>query len=392
MGPLDGIRVLDFTRWQQGPWATVMLGDMGAEVIKLEERTNGDLGRALGRGADGFCAYFEAHDRNKKSITVDVRRPEGTRIVCQLVERVDIVAHNFRPGVMERLGLGYEALKAINPRIIYASASGFGADGPLASRPSYDVIGQAMGGIMVTQGGGPDGEPHMVVPGVADQVGAMMFAYGIAMALIARERFGAGQQIDASLYGAQIALQASNITRALWTGEHAPSRPRGYPTFKPYGCADGKWLAVGVLDPVVFPRLCAALGRADLATDALYAEPFARYANADRLEVELAAAFMAESRDCWIARLVAHDVPCGPVQDYLEVGADPQARANGYITTIEHPNLGPMQVVGVPARLSETPGSIRMPAPELGQHTEEILLDLGYTWEQIEALKTAGAV
>ncbi len=392
MGPLDGIRVLDFTRWQQGPWATVMLGDMGAEVIKLEERTTGDLGRALGRQPDGFCAYFEAHDRNKKSITVDVRTPEGRAIALKLVEHVDVLAHNFRPGVMDRLGLGYEAVKAVNPRIIYASASGFGPVGPLATRPSYDVIGQAMGGIMVTQGGGPEGEPHMVMPGVADQVGAMYFAYGISMALIARERFGFGQQVDASLYGSQIALQAMNVTMALRNGVHQRSRPRGNPTFKPYGCQDGKWLAVGVLDPAVFPRLCQAVLRPDLATDPRFAEPFARYANADALEVELSAAFAGDTRAAWLERLIAGDVPCGPVQDYIEMGSDPQALENGYITTVDHPNLGSLRVVGSPVRLSETPASITMPAPELGQHTEEILLNLGYDWEQIAALREAKVI
>ena len=392
MGPLEGIRVLDFTRWQQGPWATVMLGDMGAEIIKLEERTHGDLGRALGRQPDGFCAYFEAHDRNKKSITVDVRRPAGKEIVYKLVERVDVVAHNFRPGVMDRLGFGYEPLKAINPRLIYGSASGFGPQGPLAQRPSYDVIGQAMGGIMVTQGGGPECEPRMVVPGVADQVGAMLFAYGIAMALIARERFGVGQQVDASLYGSQIALQAMQITAALRSGVHPKSRPQGSPVFKPYGCADGRWLAVGVLDPAVFPRLCAAVCRPDLAADARFAEPFARHASADALEKELTEAFLSNTRDHWLERLIAHDVPCAPVQDYVDVGNDPQALANGYITTVAHPNLGALRVVGVPVQLAQTPGSVRAPAPELGQHTEEVLLELGYGWEQIEALKNAQVV
>jgi CoA:oxalate CoA-transferase len=392
MGPLDGIRVLDFTRWQQGPWATVMLGDMGAEIIKVEERTHGDLGRAFGRQPDGFCAYFEAFDRNKKSITLDVRKPEGKEIIYKLVERVDVVTHNFRPGVMDRLGIGYEALKAINPRIIYGSASGFGPVGPLAHRPSYDVIGQAMGGTMMAQGGGPGCEPRMVVPGIADQTGATFFAFGISMALIARERFGVGQQVNASLYGGQIALLASNVTAALRSGAHPRSRPQGSPIFKPYRCSDGLWLAVGVLDPAVYPRLCLAAGRPDLIEDQRFAAPFARHANADALESELTATFLGDTRDAWLERLVEHDVPCSPVQDFVEVGNDPQALMNGYITTVEHPTLGTLKVVGPPVQLSETPGSVRMPAPELGQHTEEILLDLGYNWEQIEALKMAEVV
>lgn len=392
MGPLDGIRVLDFTRYQQGPWATVMLGDMGAEIIKVEERGHGDLGRALGKQPDGFCAYFEAHDRNKKSITLDVRRPEGKEVVYKLIERVDVLTHNFRPGVMDRLDLGYERLKAINPRLIYGSASGFGPEGPIARRPSFDIIGQAMGGIMVAQGGGPGREPRMALPGVADQSGAAYFAFGIAMALIARERFGIGQQVDASLYGSQIALQAMNLTASMRSGVHPPSRPQGSPTFRAYGCSDNRWVAVGVLDPAVYPRLCLALDRPDLAADERFAEPFSRYANADALEGELTAAFAAITRDDAMDRLIAHDVPCGLVQDYTEVACDPQALANGYITTVEHPSLGTLKVVGPPVRLSETPPAVKTPAPELGQHTEEILLDLGYDWEQISALREAEVI
>lgn len=392
MGPLDGIRVLDFTRWQQGPWATVMLGDMGAEIIKVEERTNGDLGRALGRQPDGFCAYFEAYNRNKKSITVDVRRPEGKEIIYKLVERVDVVAHNFRPGVMDRLGFGYETLKAINPRIIYGSASGFGPKGPLATRPAYDVIGQAMGGTMLTQGGGPGHPPRILQGGVGDQVGAMYFAYGIAVALVARERHGIGQQVDASLYGGQIALMPASVTASLRAGEHRPSRVEGGPVFRPYECADGRWICIAILDPSVYPRLCAALERLDLVTDPRFADPFARHTHADELATELTATFKRDGRAAWLERLIAHDVPCSPVQDHLDIANDEQALVNGYIATIEHPSLGPLQVVGPPVSLSETPASVRTPAPELGQHTEEILLELGYDWTAIERLRLAEVI
>ena len=388
MGPLDGIRVLDFTRFQQGPWATVMLADMGAEIIKLEARLQGDLGRSLGRDPDGYCSYFEAHNRNKQSITVDVRKPEGKAIVRQLVERVDVTVHNFRPGVMERLGFSYDAFKAINPQIIYAAASGFGPEGPLADRPSFDVIGQAMGGIMVSQGGGPGNPPNIVTAGIGDQTGAMFLAYGIAVALVARERLGVGQQIDGSLYGSQIALQAMSYTRALRLGAHPQSRPRGGPVFKPYGCADGKWLAIGILDPEVYPRLCAALERPDLLVDERFATPFARAAHPDELEAELAASFASAPREQWLACLHEHDVASAPVQDYLDVWNDPQAQINGYVASVEHPSYGTIKTVGIPIKLSETPGAVRTPAPELGEHTEKVLLDLGYTWEQIEQLKT----
>jgi crotonobetainyl-CoA:carnitine CoA-transferase CaiB-like acyl-CoA transferase len=389
MGPLDGIRVVDFTRYQQGPWGTTMLADMGAEVIKLEHRVGGDLGRALGRQPDGFCAYFEAHNRGKKSVSIDLKRPEAREIVDRLVEGADVVVHNFRPGVMDRLGFGYERLKGVNPRIIFASASGFGPRGPIAHRPSFDIIGQGLGGIMVTQGGGPGRNPVSVIPGLADQVGGMTLAFAITTALVARDRLGVGQQIDTSLYGSQISLQAMYLTRVLRTG--VQSAAYANPTFTAYPCADGKWLTVGVLDPDVYVRLCDALGRLDLTYDERFAEPFARYTNAEALAAEIGAVFCSNTREYWLERLVEHDVPCGPVQDYIEVGDDPQALENGYITTVEHPNLGPLRVVGVPAEFSETPGAVGI-APELGEHTDEILLSLGYDREQIDGLRRDGVL
>ncbi|MGD9895124.1 MAG: CaiB/BaiF CoA transferase family protein, partial [Dehalococcoidia bacterium] len=366
-----------------------MLADMGAEVIKIENRVGGDLGRALGRQPDGFCAYFEAHNRGNKSVGLDLKRPEAREIVGKLVEQSDVLVHNFRPGVMDRLGFGYEAMKQINPLIIYASGSGFGPRGPIAERPSFDIIGQGLGGIMVTQGGGPGCDPVTVTPGVSDQVGGMMLAFGITSAIIARDRLGVGQQVDTSLYGSQISLQAMNITRALRMGAHGSGFTN--PTFTAYPCADTKWLTIGVLDPDVYVRLCQALDRLDLTHDQRFAEPFARYANAAALAMEIGAGFRSNTRDYWLERLIAHDVPCGPVQDHIDVGADPQAEANGYITTVEHPTLGELRVVGVPADLSATPGSVGI-APELGEHTDEVLSMLGYDSGQIDSLRGAGVV
>ena len=387
--PLEGITILDFTRWQQGPFATVMLSDMGADVLKVEERGHGDLGRALGARPDGFCAYFEAHNRNKKSITLDLQKAEGRKIVCQLVERMDVVVENFRPGVMERLGLGYQELKKVNPRIIMASASGFGQSGPDARRPSYDVIGQAMGGMMMAQGG-PGGEPQLITGGFADHVGAMFLAFGIAMALIARERFGVGQYVDSSLLGGQIAFQAMGYIRALNmepVDTQRAVRAGANPLFRAYKCSDGKWVALGVLDPKVYPALTRALGKPELAVDPRFAEPFARFQNGQELKDELAAIFATATRGEWLQRLRDHDVPTGPVYDMREAAEDPQVLANGYVQEIPHPLLGTIRVPGPPAQLSETPARIRSAAPELGQHTEETLLLLGYTWEEIEGLR-----
>ncbi len=390
--PLEGITILDFTRYQQGPFATVMLSDMGADVIKVEEPKNGDLGRALGRQPDGFCAYFEAHNRNKRSITLDIRTEAGRRVVHQLVERVDVVTENYRPGVMDRLGIGYEDLKKVNPRIIMGSASGFGPKGPDARRPSFDIIGQAAGGMMMAQGGGPDFEPQSVTAGHADHVGAMFLAFGISMALIARDRYGVGQHVDSSLLGGQIAFQGMGIIRSLRVGAQASFRQGANPLFRAYGCGDGRWVALGILDPKVWPGLTHALGHPELMKDPRFAEPFARHEHAEELAETLAAIFQEKPRDEWLKLLEEHDVAAGPVRDHVEVGDDPGVIANEYVVTVEHPSLGQLRVPGVPVKLSETPGHVRSVAPELGQHTEEVLLMLGYDWEQIGGLREQGVI
>ena len=390
--PLAGITILDFTRYQQGPFATVMLSDMGADVIKVEERLNGDLGRALGAQADGYSGYFEAHNRNKRSLTLDVRTEDGKRIIRQLVERVDVVVENFRPGVMERLGFGYAALCAINPRIILASASGFGQLGPDAKKPSFDVIGQAASGMMISQGGGPEHPPQMVTAGHADHVGAMFLAFGVAMALIARDRDGVGQHVDSSLLGGQIAFQAMGFCRSLQDGFHNSFRSGGNPLFRGYGCADGKWLAIGILDPKVWPGLIRALDRPDLLEDPRFVDAFSRWENNEELIETIAACFRTRPRDEWLPLLAQNDVAAGPVRDHVEVAADPGVLANGYIVEIEHPVRGSIRVPGPPVRLSGTPAAVRSAAPELGQHTEEILLDLGYSWEELDGLRTRGVI
>lgn len=386
-GPLDGIRILDFTRYQQGPYATVLLSDLGADVLKVEERANGDLGRSLGLQPDGWCAYFEAHNRNKRSITIDVRRPEGADIVYRLIPEIDVVTDNFRPGVMDRLGLGHAQLSAINPRIITASASGFGERGANAKEPSFDSIGQAMGGIMVNQGGGPGHAPQSAMGGLADQVGAMVFALGVTSAVIARERQGIGQHVEVSLLGSQVALQAMQVTGFLRNMHQGATPQRWNPVFTHYEAGDGLWLSLGILDPKWWPRLCDVVGRPDLPVDPRFEAPFARHQNRDELIHELDGAFRARSRDEWIRLLKAADIPCGPVNDYAAMVKEPQVLANEYVTTLEHPSLGTIGVVGSPIKMSVSETGPRRVAPELGQHTEEVLLAAGYTWEDIDRLK-----
>lgn len=391
--PLEGIKILDFTRYQNGPHATVMLSDMGADVLKVEMPDQGDPGRSLGRRPDGFCAYFEGHDRGKRSITLNLYTPEARDIARRLVERTDILTENFRPGFLDKLGLGYDDLRAINPRLIYATNSGFGPRGPWRSRGSFDVVAQGMGGVMVAQGGGPGCEPQSVRIGVADQVGSIVFAYGIMTAVVARERYGVGQKLDVSQLGAMMTLQASMMTGFLHTRVQPRRTGRGYnPTFGHYQAGDGNWLTVGVLDPKHWPPLCKALGRDDLIDDQRCATPAARVASTDWLTAELDRTFLEQPRDAWIDALVAHDVPCGPVYDYAGVAAEPQFWENDYLVDVPHPHFGNIGMVGIPVQLSQTPGRVQGPAPELGQHTEEVLLGLGYTWEQMETLRTNGVI
>lgn len=386
-GPLDGIRILDFTRYQQGPYATVMLSDLGADVLKVEERTNGDLGRSLGLQPDGWCAYFEAQNRNKRSITIDSRTEKGREIIYKLVEEVDVVTDNFRPGVMKKLGLDWETLSKIKPDIITASASGFGSEGPNAYEPSFDIIGQGMGGIMVSSGGGPEHPPISLPGGFADQTGAMVFAFGITTAIIARDRQGIGQHVDVSLLGSQIAMQNLPLQSFLRSGHQGASTQKLNPVFTYYTGSDGKSLTIGLLDPKWWPGLCGVLGREDLLTDERFVTPRDRHQNREELVQELEAAFATQPRDHWIPLLKKADVPCGPVNSYAEVVVDPQILANKYIETVEHPILGPIGVPGSPIRMSKNETGPKRFAPELGANTEEVLLDIGYTWEDIEQLK-----
>ena len=372
-GPLDGIRILDFTRYQNGPHATAMLSDMGADVLKVELPGDGDPGRSLGRLPDGFCSYFEGNNRGKRSITLDLRKPEAREIIFKLVAGIDVVTENFRQGVMDGLGLGYEELRKHNEQLIYGSTTGFGPIGEWAQRAAFDHIAQGMSGALIAQGGGPGKEPQAVQWGLADQSGSIVFAYGIMEAIVARERFGAGQRVDASLLGSMMTVRegAGGYNQAAFGWHQA---------------GDDKWLTVGVLDPKDWPGLCRAIGREDLISDERSADAFARREHADWLLAEAKGTLLTQPRQHWLDRMLAEGVPCGPVLEYAEVLAEPQFWENGYIVEVEHPQFDGYLSVGVPVRFSETPGAVQGPAPELGQHTEEVLLSLGYDWDEIERL------
>ncbi|HJP40227.1 MAG TPA: CoA transferase [Dehalococcoidia bacterium] len=391
-GPLDGIKIIDFTRYQQGPFATVMLSDLGADVIKIEERRNGDLGRTIGMHRDGWCTYFEAHNRNKRSITIDVRTDSGKEIVRRLVAGADVVTDNFRPGVMKRLGLDWESLSKVNPRIITASASGFGPKGPSARRPSFDVVGQAWAGIMTLQGGGPGTVPQSLGAGAADQIGAMIFAVGICSALVARELQGIGQHVDVSLLGSQLALQGLPLLAYLKNDQQAASPQRLDPLFTYFPCGDDLYISIGVLDPRWWPPLCQIIGREDLLEDERFETASGRHRNREPLLSALDTAFRERTRAEWLTLLDSADIPCGPVNDYEAVANDPQVLENEYITSLEHPKFGDVRVVGSPIKMSNSDTGPRHSAPELGQHTDEILVELGYSQTDIAAFRQAEAI
>ncbi len=395
--PLEGIRVIDWTIWQQGPVCSAMLGDLGAEVIKIEERERGDPGRGLIKMSgvdmkDRPNFYFEANNRNKKSLTLDLKKPAARDIVYQLAAKSDVFVQNFRFGVAARLGLDYATLRGYNPRLIYASATGYGPEGPERAEPSFDQLGLARSGIMLAAGE-PDMPPLQIAGGIADQMGAIMLAYGILAALLARERFGIGQEVDASHLGSMLMLQGLSVAARLMMGFAIPRTPRKYasnPLWNHYRCADDKWICLGMLQPDRYwADFCRVLGRPELATDERFCNLRVRAGNAGAAIEILDEIFATQPRDEWMRRLrTAGDFIFTVVNGVDDLPADPQVLANDYIVDFAHPQFGTTQVVGVPVRLRETPGTVRLPAPEFGQHSEQILTELlGYTWEQVAALK-----
>jgi len=388
---LTGVRILDFTRYQQGPFATMLLAEMGAEVVKVEE-PDGEPGRANGRDEHGFSAYFEGYNRSKRSMTLDLRQSEAREVVRRLIPSFDVVIENFRPGAMEKWDLGYEALKQIRDDIIVGSGSSYGRSGPLAQSPGFDHVGQALSGVMYEQGEGPGGEPHALVGGFADQIGAMLLAFGVSSALVARERFGVGQHVDVSLIGGMTAMQSMQYTRYLRTAFQSGFQRRRAATYTNYVCADGKHIAIAANTQRFWERMCDALGHPELKSDERFAEPFGRADHKDELVEVLGAIFVERPVAEWVGPLTAADVPHAPVLDYEGVVAHEQFWANGYFQEIEHAQLGTMRVPGPPVQMSATPSRIRGGGPELGMHTEQVLLDAGYDWPEIEALRDAGAI
>jgi CoA:oxalate CoA-transferase len=385
LGALAGVRVLDFTRFQQGPYATRLLADMGAHVLKIE-RPGGEWDRRLRANAAGLSSFFEAFNRGKHSAVVDINTDAGREIALRLAKDCDVVVENFRPGVMDRLGLGYEAFRNENERIIYAAGGGYGPNGPHATEPMFDMVAQAVSGVSDFVRN-EEGKPRLATRGMADIGGAMFLAMAILTALYSRERTGEGQRVDASLVGACLGMHASEITISLQEQQIFRPLRRVTSTSGAFLCGDGQWLVIGATDQKLWSKLSNALERPDLGSDERFAYGAIREKNRDILEPLIEEAFLQRSREDWLERLRASGVPVAPVNTFLDLADDPDVLANGYIVTDDHPKWGPMRIVGHPFHMSGTPARVGGPAPELGVDTHDALRQAGFSEQEIAALQ-----
>lgn len=386
---LDQIKILDLSRFIFGPFCTQMLADMGAEVIKVEPLGPGDPARNAGNvSVNGISTSFLARNRNKRSVALDFRRPEAHEILAKLANQCDVLVHNFRPGIMAKMGLDAEQALAINPQLVYCSLSGYGQTGPLANWPGQDLLIQAMGGIISTTGW-EDGPPVAVGTFLADVTGALTATFGILAALQARSQYGIGQKMELSLLDALISLQSIDSTGFLNSGKVPSKSGSGHWMLpQPYGIyqTKDKPLAVNAHSEDWWGRLCRGPAFAHLNQDARYCDRAARARNGDALTADLQQILMQKTRDEWLTYLAKYDVLCAPVYNYLELFEDPQVRHNGIVVNQEHPLAGNIRVVANPVKLSATPADVGPAAPELGAHTSEILTCLGYSTEQIKQL------
>ncbi len=396
-GPLAGIKILDWTQWQLGPVAAAMLADLGADVIHIEHYVTGDPGRGLltqdfSDLPNGKTSYFEVNNRGKRSITLNLQKNEGREVVYRLVKKADVFMHNYRPGIPEKLKVDYDTLRQYNPKLIYAAASGFGVKGPEATDGALDLVGSARSGISTLLGNADDpGIPHY--GGLGDQAGAIMTAYGIIAALLARERFGIGQKVDTSMLMSMISWQALMLGKGFYLKKPTVQQNRisaRNPLWNYYKCKDGRWMVLAMLQSQRYwPDVCKALEVEPLINDPRFKDANLRETNCCELISQFDRAFGLKSADEWNKIFKnGFDIISAPVQSMNDLAFDPQVIANDYIIDYNHEVLGPVKVVGLPISLSETPGKVNAEAPEFGQHTEEVLMEMGgFTWEEITELR-----
>lgn len=391
--PLEGISIIDLTIWQQGAYATAVLSDLGADVIKVEERQAGDPGRgAWVEPSLGLSSYFEAHNRGKRSIALDLKKPAGRNALLRLAAGADAFVTNYRAAAVKRLGLDYDALAAANPAIVYVQASGYGALGPDADLGAFDFLAQARGGFASTNGE-PDDPPIPAQVPIADQAGALHAVIAVLGGIVSRGITGRGGKFDTSLLGSQLSLQSFDITSYLFSRKLRPRAMRGgsRPFWKVYRAGDGKWFVIGMLLDRAWPAVCNVIGRTDLLDDERFSTFRKRIGdNARDLVAILDAVFLTASARQWVERLNDAGMFSALVQDYSELEADPQIVANRYIHTVEREGGVPVPLVGTGIAFDGEPLTIERLAPHHGEHTEHVLLDAGFTWEEIEQLRRDG--
>ncbi len=393
MMALEGVRVLDFTQMMLGPWGTQFLGDMGAEVIKIERPIEGEWERglaAMGELLNGTSPFFLAMNRNKKSLTVDLKDPRGKEIITQLAATADLVTENFRPGVLDRLGLGYEDLKKVNPSIVYVAGSGYGPDGPYVTRPGQDLLIQSLSGL-AAQNGRYDDVPTPTATSFVDASTALLLAFSAMVGLFHKQRTGEGQRIDVSLFNTAIALQCQELSAFMnmslpWqrstSGIGAPwlAAPFGI-----YRTQDG-FMALSISSLAVVGEVL------ELPALKEYDAPRLAYAHRDTIRPLIQDRLITQTTAYWLERLLARDVWCAEVQNFDDLLNDPQVAHNDLIQTIHHPDAGDIRVIGIPMKFSATPGTIRLAPPRVGEHNDALLSELGYSADQIDGFRREGVI
>ncbi|MBP2667189.1 MAG: yfdE 2 [Firmicutes bacterium] len=382
MKPLEGLRVLDLSRVLAGPYCTMMLADYGADIVKIEPPKVGDDSRAYGPFIGKESAYFMSLNRNKRSMTLNFKKQAECDLFKEMVKYADVVVENYRPGTMEKFGLGYDVLKTINPKIIYASCSGFGHTGPYQFKPAYDIIVQAMGGIMSITGS-EGGEPTRVGASVGDIIAGMFTAYGVMMALYHREKTGEGQSVDVGMLDCQVAVLENAIARYVTSGNVPVPMGNRHPSITPFSAFTAKdgHIIVGAGNERLWIKLCNILGKSELLQDPRFDTNGNRTAHVKELSVLLNEVFKHKTITEWLEVLEKAELPCAPINTVETIVNDPQIKARNMIVEVEHPVAGHLKMAGVPIKMSATPGVVERPAPLLGQHTAELLKEI-LDWDE----------
>ncbi|MHA1319139.1 MAG: CaiB/BaiF CoA transferase family protein [Promethearchaeota archaeon] len=384
--PLESILILDLSRALAGPYCSMMLADMGAEIIKIEMPGRGDDSRSWGPPfVEGESAYFMSVNRNKKSITLNLKSEKSKEIIEKLIKKADIIIENFRPGTMDKLGLSYENVAELNPEIIYASISGFGQDGPYRLLPGFDQVIQGMGGLMSVTGE-PGGPPIKVGVAVADIAGGMFAAYGIMIALFNRQRTGKGQMIDVSLLDSQVAWLTYRAGSFFASGKIPQPLGSGHPNIVPYQAfkASDTYVNIAAGNDQLWQKFCSAVGLEDIVENPKFATNAKRVENRNELVNIISNIVSSKNAQEWLDILTKAGVPCGPIYTLDDIFTDPQVLHRNMVKDLDHIKAGKIKVTGVPVKLSATPGEILTAPPVLGQHTKEILLEIGYSDNDIE--------